>query len=246
MTILEFERVTMLASAGIVEILKAVSLTIELGDFIALVGPSGSGKTSLLRLMNRLNEASSGKILFEGRDIRTLPAVSLRRSVALVNQESRLLGMSVKETLGYPLRLQGKEESAIATAVEAWAERMNVPTDWMDRTAVNLSMGQRQRVAITRTLMTEPKLLLLDEPTSAQDVGYSEFLLSFLAEQAAQKKLTVVMSNHQVELLARHVSRLWHLENGQLVADAQANQVNWTELRQRLMNAEQQAQEEWS
>ena len=82
----------MLASAGIVEILKAVSLSVEPGDFVALVGPSGSGKTSLLRLMNRLSEASSGQILFEGRDIRAIPAVSLRRSVALVNQESRLLG----------------------------------------------------------------------------------------------------------------------------------------------------------
>ena len=246
MTILEFEQVTMLASAGIVEILKDVSLAVEPGDFVALVGPSGSGKTSLLRLMNRLNEASSGQIWFEGKDIRTLPAVSLRRSVALVNQESRLLGMSVREALGYPLRLQGREDAAIATTVNEWAERMNVPTDWMERTAVNLSMGQRQRVAIARALITHPKLLLLDEPTSSQDVGYSEFLLALLAEQTTQKKLTVIMSNHQVELLAHHVTRLWHLEAGRLVADVPASQVRWARLRQRLMEAQKQAQEEWS
>lgn len=246
MAILEFERVTMLATAGIVEILKEISLNVELGDFIALVGPSGAGKTSLLRLMNRLNEASSGQIWFEGNDIRKLPPVGLRRSVALVNQESRLLGMSVRETLGYPLRLQGKGEAAIAARIEDWTKRLNIPSDWMDRTEVNLSVGQRQRVAIARTLIAEPQILLLDEPTSSQDVGYSEFLLSFLAEQTAQKKLAVIMSNHQVELLGRHVNRLWHLEDGRLIADVPAEQVHWERLRQRLMDAERKAQEDWS
>ena len=244
--ILEFERVTMLATAGIVEIIKDVSLTVAVGDFVALVGPSGAGKTSLLRLMNRLSEVSSGRVLFEGEDIRQLPVVSLRRNVALVNQESRLLGMSVKETLAYPLRLQGKGSAEIAASVEQWAQRLNMPIDWMERTAVNLSMGQRQRVAIARTLVANPKLLLLDEPTSSQDVGYSEFLLSFLADQAAQKKLTVIMSNHQVDLLAHHVNRLWHLESGRLIADRPAAEVDWTRLRQSLIAAERQSQEEWA
>lgn len=246
MPILEFEQVTMLATAGVVEIIKDVSLAIAPGDFVALVGPSGAGKTSLLRLMNRLSEVSRGRILFEGKDIRQLPVVSLRRNVALVNQESRLLGTSVRDALGYPLRLQGKGSAEVAASVEQWTQRLNVPTDWMGRTAVNLSMGQRQRVAIARTLITQPKLLLLDEPTSSQDVGYSEFLLSFLAEQAAQKKLAVVMSNHQVDLLSRHVNRLWHLESGRLIADVPASEVDWAGLRQKLMEAERQAQEEWA
>ena len=236
----------MLATTGVVEILKEISLSVSLGDFVALVGPSGSGKTSLLRLMNRLSEVSSGNILFEGENICAIPPVSLRRSVALVNQESRLLGMTVREALGYPLRLRGMDDSDILARTDKWAEKLNVPTDWMDRTAVNLSMGQRQRVAIARTLMTEPKLLLLDEPTSSQDVGYSEFLLSFLADLVAQNKLAVVMANHQVELLARHVNRLWHLEDGRLLADVTAGQVHWERLRQRLMDAEKRAQEEWS
>lgn len=236
----------MLATTGVVEILKEISLSVSLGDFVALVGPSGSGKTSLLRLMNRLSEVSSGNILFEGENICAIPPVSLRRSVALVNQESRLLGMTVREALGYPLRLRGMDDSDILARTDKWAEKLNVPTDWMDRTAVNLSMGQRQRVAIARTLMTEPKLLLLDEPTSSQDIGYSEFLLSFLADLVAQNKLAVVMANHQVELLARHVNRLWHLEDGRLLADVTAGQVHWERLRQRLMDAEKRAQEEWS
>ncbi len=110
MSVLTFEQVTMRASTGIVEILKNVSFSVEPGEFVALIGASGAGKTSVLRLMNRLAEISSGSIQLEGQDIRQLPVVNLRRQVALVNQESRLLGMTVEETLGYPLRLREKKE----------------------------------------------------------------------------------------------------------------------------------------
>ncbi|MEM9949174.1 MAG: ATP-binding cassette domain-containing protein, partial [Cyanobacteria bacterium P01_D01_bin.36] len=107
------------------------------------------------------------------------------------------------------------------------------------------SLGQRQRVAIARALISNPKVLLLDEPTSAQDVGYSEFLLTYLADWASQKQTAIVMANHQIELLANHATRLWRLQEGQLVADMAASQVNWAQLRQDLVSAEQQAQAEW-
>jgi D-methionine transport system ATP-binding protein len=244
--ILTFEQVTLKASAGIVEILKGLSFAIEPGDFVALVGPSGAGKTSLLRLMNRLIEASAGTICFEGQDIRQLPVVALRRQIALANQESRLLGMSVAETLGYPLRLQKRSPAEIAAAIEQWCDRLNIPSDWMGRNEVNLSLGQRQRVAIARTLISEPKILLLDEPTSSQDVGYSEFLLSRLADWAKQGKLTVVMANHQIDVAAHHVNRLLHLDDGRLIADRPARDVNWAELRQTLVESAQQTEAEWS
>ncbi|MGB3571907.1 MAG: ABC transporter ATP-binding protein [Phormidesmis sp.] len=244
--LLTFDQVTMRATAGIVEIIKAVTCSVEQGDFVALVGPSGAGKTSLLRLMNRLTEADSGRITFNGQDIHELPVVSLRRQVILVNQESRLLGMSVQEALGYPLRLRRVAPAEVAAAVAEWAERLKIPTDWMERQAIALSLGQRQRVAIARALIGEPKLLLLDEPTSAQDVGYSEFLLASLASWACQKKFAVVMSNHQIELMATHATRLWQMNSGRLVADLAASAVDWAQLRQMLVLAEQQAQTEWS
>ncbi|MEM9150823.1 MAG: ATP-binding cassette domain-containing protein [Cyanobacteria bacterium P01_F01_bin.3] len=113
MSLLTFDRVTMTATIGVIEILKDLTLSVTQGDFVALVGPSGAGKTSLLRLMNRLVDASNGQILFEGQDIRQLSAVSLRQQVVLVNQESRLLGMTVREALGYPLRLKHREPGII-------------------------------------------------------------------------------------------------------------------------------------
>ena len=245
MSLLTFDQVAMRASAGIVEILKDISFAVEPGDFVALVGPSGAGKTSLLRLMNRLTEASAGTIRFEGQDIRRLPVVTLRQQVALVNQESRLLGMTVEETLGYPLRLQGRSPEAIQNSVSQWCERLKIPAEWMERTTVNLSLGQRQRVAIARTLISEPKILLLDEPTSSQDVGYSDFLLTRLAAWAAEGKLTVIMSNHQIDLAESHANRLLHLSEGRLVADLPASEVNWADLRQTLVDLEQQAESDW-
>ncbi len=245
MTILAFEQVTMRATAGVVEILKDVTFSLELGDFVGLVGPSGSGKTSLLRLMNRLAEANGGQIRFAGEDIRQLPVVSLRRQVALVSQESRLLGMTVKAALGYPLLLRNQSAAMIDQGVALWADRLKIPADWMGRTAVNLSLGQRQRVAIARALITQPKVLLLDEPTSAQDVGYSEFLLARLAEFTLAGELAIVMANHQIELVSRYASRLWQIEQGQLIADTSASEVDWLWLHQQLIKKEQTDQTEW-
>lgn len=246
MAVLKVDKVTMRATTGIVEILKNLNFAVETGDFIALVGPSGAGKTSLLRLLNRLSEASSGTIEFEGQDIRQLPVVSLRRQVALVHQESRLLGMSVREALAYPLRLQKLAPTAITAAVAMGIEQLNIPTDWLDRTSMNLTLGQRQRVAIARTLISRPKVLLLDEPTSSQDVGYSEFLLTHLAKLARQGQITIIMANHQLELAARYTNRLLHLSEGKLIADMPAINVNWAQIHQDLGIAEQQAEAEWS
>lgn len=245
MTILAFERVTMRATAGIAEILKDVTFSLELGDFVALVGSSGSGKTSVLRLMNRLAEAHSGRIQFEDEDIRQVTVVSLRRQVALVNQESRLLGMTVRTALGYPLRLKNHSAANIDQSVAMWADRLKIPAGWMDRTAVNLSLGQRQRVTIARALITQPKVLLLDEPTSAQDVGYSEFLLARLAELATANKLAVVMANHQIELVSRYANRLWQMEKGRLITDTLASEVDWLQLQQQLVRQEQVEHADW-
>lgn len=236
----------MRATTGVSEILKDLTFFIDPGEFVALVGSSGSGKTSMLRLMNRLSEYSSGQILVNGRAIRQSPVVDLRRKVALVNQESRLLGMTVQETLGYPLRLRNRSTAEIDEQVAHWAEKLKIPKEWMPRTTAHLSLGQRQRVAIARALIGEPDILLLDEPTSAQDVGYSEFLLTRLAELAAKQQLTIIMANHQIELLSHHVTRLLHIEDGRLVDDAFAEAVNWEQLRQHLVMAETEEQAEWA
>ncbi|MEM6453087.1 MAG: methionine ABC transporter ATP-binding protein, partial [Cyanobacteria bacterium P01_D01_bin.105] len=85
-----------------------------------------------------------------------------------------------------------------------------------------------------------------DEPTSSQDIGYSEFLLARLANWAREGQMTIIMANHQLELASRHVTRLLHLQNGQLMDDQPASEIDWAALRQSLIDAEQKAEAEWT
>lgn len=244
-TQLKFDRVSLKAPVGLNEILSDLSFAIEAGSFVGIVGPSGAGKTTLLRLINRLIEPSQGQIFWRGQRLSSLPVVPLRRQIGLVLQDSKLLGMSVEAALCYPRVLRGQSPAQAKQQILPWLDRLKIPQDWLSRTEVDLSMGQRQRVAIARALIAEPKLLLLDEPTSAQDIGYGEFLLTQLRQLAEQQCLTVVMVNHQLELTASVVTQVLHLQAGKLRANQPAAEVDWSTLRAEIVEAHQQADAEW-
>jgi D-methionine transport system ATP-binding protein len=243
--LIEFEQVSLQAPVGIQLILQDLSFAIEAGSCVALVGASGSGKTSLLRLCNRLVDPSTGRIWFEGKDLRTLPAVPLRHQIALVLQDSKLLEMTVEAALCYPSQLRGLSPAAAKQQMQPWLERLQIPRDWLRKTERELSMGQRQRVAIARSLITEPRLLLLDEPTSAQDIGYATFLLKLLRTLINEHGLTVMMANHQLDLTADFATHLLQLDQGRLVQALPAAKVDWPNLRQAIIEASDRATQEW-
>lgn len=233
-------------------LLQDISFSVEAGEFVAIVGPSGAGKTSLLRLLNRLSDPTAGQIHLDGRDIRQMPILHLRRQVSLVLQESKLLGMTVADALAYPLQLRGVNRATIQQHLSVWQERLRLPSDWLDRTELNLSVGQRQQVAIARALITLPPdpqplntVLLLDEPTAALDAGRADFLLSCLRDLATEQQLTILMVNHQLDLVEHFCSRVLYLQSGQLHQDSPAHQTDWPALRDRLIAAERQQAEEW-
>ncbi|WP_448565156.1 ABC transporter ATP-binding protein [Trichothermofontia sp.] len=235
-----------------VALLQDISFSVEPGEFVAIVGPAGAGKTSLLRLLNRLSDPTDGQILLDGCDLRQIPILHLRRQVSLVLQESKLLGMTVAEALAYPLHLRGIHRAVIQQRLSLWQERLRLPSEWFDRTELNLSVGQRQQVAIARTLMTLPpdaqslnRVLLLDEPTAALDARRADFLLSLLRDLAIAQQLTVLMVNHQLDLVERFCSRVLYLQAGQLLQDSAAPQTNWPALRDRLITTERQQAAEW-
>jgi D-methionine transport system ATP-binding protein len=242
---LRLQQVSLVSGIGSQYLLQDVSCEIFRGDRLALIGPSGAGKTSLLRLMNRLIEATQGQIYFDDREIRQIPVLQLRQQVTLVLQESKLLGMTVREALMYPLLLRGMERPAIQQRLEYWTEQLHVPLEWLDRTELQLSVGQRQLVAIARALVIQPQILLLDEPTSALDAGRASHVIGVLANCAESHQTTVLMVNHQLELAEQFCTRVLYLQQGRLMQDLAATRADWSSLKQTLIKAETEAAQEW-
>ena len=244
---LSLDKVSLSASVGSQYLLKDISFEIAKTELICLIGASGAGKTSLLRLLNRLSEPSAGTIYLEGQDYPSIPVIQLRQQIVLVQQESKLLGMTVKEALAYPLSLRGLERLQIQQRILYWSDQLHIPQEWLERTEVQLSVGQRQTVAIARALVTQPKILLLDEPTSALDAGRASQLLQVLSNLAAAGETTIVMVNHQLELAQAFCQRLLYLENGQLIQDSINNStLDWVKLKDRLVQTEIKAAEDWN
>lgn len=221
-------------------ILQDISFEVFEGERIAIVGPSGAGKTYLLRLLNRLSEPTSGKIYLENQEYRQIPVLQLRACVTLVPQESKLLGMTVKQALAYPLVLRGLPKQTIQQRLSQWIEQLHIPDEWLERTEVQLSGGQRQLVALARALVIQPKILLLDEPTSALDAGTTEHLLLVLTQLAQIHQTTILMVSNQMELAHSFCTRLLYLQQGRLLANQQANVIDWVNLRENLIQAETQ------
>ena len=243
---LRLEQVNLTASVGTHYLLNDISFELFRGDRVAIVGPSGAGKTSLLRLLNRLSEPSTGSIYLENHHYPQIPVTQLRQQITLVPQETKLLGMTVQEALAYPLVLRGLPRSQRLQRLSHWIEQLHIPSEWLERTEVQLSMGERQLVAIARALVIQPKILLLDEPTSALDVGRASHLLQVLTQLATSGQTTILMVNHQLELAQLFCTRVLHLQHGQLIQDAPNGQLDWAKLRETLLQAEAQAVDEWS
>ncbi len=226
-------------------ILSGISFGVNRGERICIIGLSGAGKTSLLRLLNRLEEPTGGIVYLDDRDYRKIPVLDLRRAVMLVLQEPKLLGMTVRKALDYPLVLQKLPRNAIEQRVEMMRELFHIPNEWLERTELQLSVGQRQLVAIARALVIQPKILLLDEPTSALDAGTGIHVLNVLVDLAENERMTILMVNHQLDMAQRFCDRVLYLQQGQLLEDTSSIQMDWQYLRERLVDAETQASQEW-
>ena len=212
-------------------LLTNVSVAIAQGSKTALIGATGSGKTTFLRLLNRLTDPSVGTIFLDGKNIQEIPIQTLRRRVMLVPQEPSLLGMTVHEALSYPLKLQNLPQSEIDGRSQKWIDKLQIDRKLLNRSELELSLGQRQWIAIARALIMETEVILLDEPTSALDRGLSHLLLDTLTEiTQSPQPVTVVMINHQLDLVQTWCDRLICLHKGELVQDAEASLINWQEI----------------
>ncbi|MEA5537263.1 ABC transporter ATP-binding protein [Crocosphaera sp. XPORK-15E] len=216
-SLLQFSNVGLTDPLGKNQLLEGVSFTLNSGDRLAIVGPSGSGKTTLLRLINRLQDPSTGSIEFESQPLTKIPVIQLRQQIVLVPQEPKLLGMTVQETLAYPLILQQIPKAEIQQRIEQWRSQLSIPDDWLERNELQLSLGQRQIVSIVRGLVMQPKLLLLDEPTSALDSDRASQLIEQLVLLTNNSPITIIMVNHQLNMVNQFTDQILRLNQGKII-----------------------------
>ncbi len=181
-------------------LLEDVSVSIPESTVLVVVGPSGAGKSSFLRLLNRLDEPTEGTVLLEGEDYRNLPPRDLRKRVGLVPQDPALVPGTVFENVARGPLL--RDESIDETHLPELLERLGL-TGYEDRDVEELSGGEKQRVAIARTLLNDPDVLLLDEPTSHLDSKAEERVEALLVDLIRELDLTVVMVTHDEDQARR-------------------------------------------
>jgi phosphonate transport system ATP-binding protein len=224
-----------------VEALKGVNLEVNSNEFVALIGRSAAGKSTLLRCINRLVEPTSGEVLFRGKDLTTLDTKRLRearRDIGMIFQEFNLVNRLpvitnvISGRLGYlstwrvMFRTFPKEDIQRAEAI---LDRVGL-LDFKEHRADQLSGGQRQRVGIARALIQEPKLLLIDEPTSSLDpqIGYE--IMELMREISVETKIPVLISIHDIDLAKEFASRIIALKFGEKIFDGNPDDVCFDEV----------------
>jgi putative ABC transport system ATP-binding protein len=221
---LELRHVSKVYGSGPTEVraLRAVDLSVERGELVAIMGPSGSGKSTLLTIAGSLEEATGGQVLVDGTDLATVSrsdrARLRRRSIGYVFQDFNLLpGLTALENVTLPLELDGIPSKASRDAALEAMEELDV-ADHADRYPDELSGGERQRVAIARAIVGERGLLLADEPTGALDSVNGEAVMRLL-RAAMQRGVAGVVVTHEAQL-ASWADRVVFLRDGQIVDQA--------------------------
>ena len=196
----------------VVNALQDVSLTIAAGEFVALEGPSGSGKTTLLQLLGALDRPSSGRILFEGRDLAQLPDSELAelrlRSFGFVFQQFNLIPtLTALENVQAKLAPTGVSEAGLRQRAGALLAEVGL-AQRADHLPAQLSGGEQQRVAIARALSVEPHVILADEPTGNLDSTTGSEIIDILAALAADRGATVIVATHDAGFAERAQRRV--------------------------------------
>ena len=207
-------------------VLQDVSLHIRPGERVALLGPSGAGKSTLIALVARLYDPDSGRVLIDGHDLRAVTLTSLRSQIAQVQQETFLFNTTALENLrfGRPDATRAEVEAA-ARAANAHGFLSALPEGYdtlVGERGVKLSGGQKQRLAVARAFLTNPQLLLLDEPTSAVEPE-SEALIIEAIERLMQGRTTLVVS-HRLSL-ARTADRVVVITNGRIAEQGSPDEL---------------------
>lgn len=225
MEILRVENLTKIYGKGNVKVvaLDHVSFSVQKGEFVAIIGTSGSGKSTLLHLMGGVDRPTEGKVFIEGKDIFSLSddklAIFRRRQIGLIYQFYNLIPiLNVEENIILPLSLDNREVhkahlDELLQNLGLENRRKHLPNE--------LSGGQQQRTSIGRALITNPAIILADEPTGNLDSKATEEIVALLRKANKDYHQTIIMITHDMEI-AKYADRVIRLEDGRMAGDSNA------------------------
>ena len=231
------------------EALKGVTMSVQGSETVAMIGPSGAGKSTFIRCINRLTEPSGGEVYLDETELTALGDDALRsarRDIGMIFQEYNLVErLTVMENvlsgrLGYVSAWQAFRRSFPAEDIGRAYEILDrVGMGDMENKRVDeLSGGQRQRVGIARAVIQQPKILLVDEPTSSLDPETSNTVMRLLTEIAAERGVPVLINIHEVDLALEHADRIVGLHDGELVFEGPPSELDQQGLDQVYRGAE--------
>ncbi|KGO15512.1 ABC transporter ATPase [Clostridium botulinum] len=200
-------------------VIENFNLEIEKGNLVVLIGSSGSGKTTLLKMINRLIESTAGEILVNGKNIKEMDPIKLRRSIGYVIQQTGLFPhLTVKENIEIIPKLMGKSNEEIDNKTNELLNMVGLdPEKYMDRYPVELSGGQQQRVGVVRAFATDAEIILMDEPFSALDPITRAELQEELFNIQKEYRKTIVFVTHDMDEALNLADKICILKDGKLL-----------------------------
>ena len=222
-----------------VQALSDVNFTVEKGEYVAIMGESGSGKTTLLNILAALDKPTGGEVVLDGRPLSTIPereiAAFRRSQLGFVFQEFNLLDtFSVEDNIYLPLVLAGVPQSQLGARLEPIAAKLGI-SELLKKYPYEISGGQKQRAAVARAIITNPRLLLADEPTGALDSKATDELLRVFSD-ISRSGQTILMVTHSVRAASR-AGRVLFIKDGEVYHQLYRGNLTDDQLYQKITDA---------
>lgn len=194
-------------------ILEEITFEVQEGEVITLTGPSGSGKSTILKLIGSLFTPTQGTITYKGKNLEKNNPLDYRKEVSYFFQNAALFDQTVRDNLEFPFTIRNQEIDE--EKIKAYLEKVELSDDYYDKPVTELSGGEKQRIALIRNLMFEPRVLLLDEITSSLDAKNRSIILGMLDDLNKKKQVTILKVTHD-ETEIFNSSRVIKIRNGRM------------------------------